>query len=249
MPDLRFLIRAWRAKGYVCRNIYILWLNGQPFRQKISPLLRLQKGFLYDTILNMSRIDTEEKTPKEKKIKTLAELFFVFFKIGLFTFGGGYAMISIIESECAKRGWADEKDIMNMVTLAESTPGVIAVSSATFIGYKVAGFFGALVSTFAVALPSFILISTLYFLFDAMYGNPYVTAAFKGLRACVAVLIVNAFITLFSKADKTPLNYVIMVAAFAYSLFTPFSVIYIILLALAAGALTGFIKGRKEGAK
>lgn len=197
----------------------------------------------------MSEHAKENKTPKEKKIKTLGQLFFVFFKIGLFTFGGGYAMISIMENECSKRGWTNEKDIMNMVTLAESTPGVIAVSSATFIGYKVAGFFGALIATIAVSLPSLVLISSLYFLFDAVYGNTFVTAAFKGLRACVAVLIVNAFITLFSKADKTPLNYVIMVAAFAYSLFTPFSVIYIILLALAAGALTGFIKGKKEGAK
>lgn len=197
----------------------------------------------------MSERTKENKTSKENKIKTLWQLFLVFFKIGLFTFGGGYAMISIMENECSKRGWTNEKDIMNMVTLAESTPGVIAVSSATFIGYKVAGFFGALIATFAVSLPSLVLISSLYFLFDAVYGNAIVTAAFKGLRACVAVLIVNAFITLFSKADKTPLNYVIMVAAFAYSMFTPFSVIYIILLALAAGALIGFIKGKKEGAK
>lgn len=191
----------------------------------------------------------ERKTQRKKRIKTLAELFFVFFKIGLFTFGGGYAMISIMENECSKRNWTNEKDIMNMVTLAESTPGVIAVSSATFIGYKVLGFFGALISTFAVALPSLVLISSLYFVFGAVYENVYVAAAFKGLRACVAVLIVNAFITLFSKADKTPLNYVIMVGAFAYSLFTPHSVIYIILLALAAGAVSGFVKGKKDGAK
>ncbi len=197
----------------------------------------------------MSEATKEIKTPKDKSSTTLLKLFLTFFKIGLFTFGGGYAMISLIETECGKRGWTKQNDIIEMVTLSESTPGVIAVSSATFIGHKVSGFLGALIATFAVVLPSFIVISSLYSVFDAFYHNFYVNAAFKGVRACVAVLIVRAFATLFGKADKKPLNYVIMVAAFACSLFTNISVIYLILFALAAGAVTGFIQGKKEGAK
>jgi len=177
----------------------------------------------------------------------LWRLFGVFFKIGLFTFGGGYAMISVIEREVVdKRNWCSREDIMDMVVIAESTPGVIAVNSATFVGYKTAGVLGAIIATIGVTLPSFLIISGLYFAMDAFLTNVYVAAAFKGVRICVAVLIFRAVISLFNLMDKKAFCFVLLVGSFIVATFTDFNVIFIILIGAILGLLyTNFIDKRQ----
>ncbi|MDD4832696.1 MAG: chromate transporter [Clostridia bacterium] len=178
----------------------------------------------------------------------LWRLFGVFFKIGLFTFGGGYAMISVIEREVVdKRGWCSKEDMMDMVVIAESTPGVIAVNSATFVGYKTAGILGAIIATLGVILPSFLIISGLYFAMDAFLTNVYVAAAFKGVRICVAVLIFRAVISLFNLMDKKAFCFVLLIGAFVVATFTDFNVIFIILIGAAIGLIyTNFIDKKQK---
>lgn len=155
-------------------------------------------------------------------------------------------MISVIEREtAAKKGWVSLGDISDMITIAESTPGVIAVNSATFIGYKVGGFWGSLFATIGVVLPSCLIISGIYFIYDIFVTNKYVAAAFAGIRACVVVLILNAFIKLFKLMDKKIWCYVVCVAAFAVATFTNFSVIYLLLTALVVGTIVGVVKVQK----
>ncbi|MEG1528051.1 MAG: chromate transporter [Clostridia bacterium] len=182
---------------------------------------------------------------KKYSIKTIFQLFAVFFKIGLFTFGGGYAMISLIEREAGKRGWANKQDMMELIVLAESTPGVIAVNSATFIGYKVGGFFGALFATIGVVCPSFIIISSLYFCLEAFLANSIVAAAFAGVRACVVVLIVNVFINLVTTANKNIYTYIAFVVSFAVATFTKFNVIYLILISACLGVGYAYFNDKK----
>ena len=116
-----------------------------------------------------------------KRFKELLGLFLTMFKIGLFTFGGGYAMLAILENEFVeKKKWTDKDDFLNMVAIAESTPGPIAINSATYLGYKRAGVLGSAVATLGVVLPSFIIIYTISLFFDAFLSLTFVAYAFKG---------------------------------------------------------------------
>lgn len=179
--------------------------------------------------------------------KNLRNLFFTFFKIGLFTFGGGYAMISVIEREVVyKRAWCAREDIMDMVIIAESTPGVIAVNSATFVGFKIAGVLGAIIATLGVVLPSFLIISGLYFALDAFLANVYVAAAFKGIRICVAVLILRAAVSLFGLTDKKAFCFILLTAAFAVATFTNFNVIWLILSGAVLGLAYTYLISKKQ---
>ena len=121
-----------------------------------------------------------------QKFKTCLKLFLVMFKIGLFTFGGGYAMISLLESELvAKRKWLESDEFLNVVAIAESTPGPVAINAATYVGYKLAGVWGSLSATVAVALPSFSIIFLISLFFDAFLSLKYVAYAFDGIQVCV----------------------------------------------------------------
>ncbi|MBR5900612.1 MAG: chromate transporter [Clostridia bacterium] len=142
-----------------------------------------------------------------EKLKRLFNLFLTFFKIGLFTFGGGYAMIAVIEREIIeKKGWISHEEFLDVIAIAESTPGPLAVNSATYIGYKIAGIFGSLFATLGVVLPSFLIIFTISFFFDKFIHITWVSYAFKGIQACVVFLILNAGIKMQSKIKKTAFN-------------------------------------------
>ena len=142
-----------------------------------------------------------------QKFKTCLKLFLVMFKIGLFTFGGGYAMISLLESELvAKRKWLESDEFLNVVAIAESTPGPVAINAATYVGYKLAGVWGSLSATVAVALPSFAIIFLISLFFDAFLSLKYVAYAFDGIRACVIFLILSAGVKMLLKLEKTVWN-------------------------------------------
>lgn len=144
----------------------------------------------------------------------LLDLFLTFVKIGLFTFGGGYAMIPIIENQCVEiKHWITNDEMMNMTVIAESTPGPIAINCATFTGYKKAGFVGALVATLGVALPSFIIIFIISIFLDKFLEFTIVANAFKGIKIAVGILILNAAITMFKKMNKQKLPVFIMISS------------------------------------
>ncbi|MGN8720178.1 chromate transporter [Holdemanella porci] len=131
------------------------------------------------------------------------ELFFTFVKIGLFTFGGGYAIISMIENNCVeKKAWITHDEMMDVTVIAESTPGPIAINCATFIGYKKAGFLGALVATLGIVVPSFIVIFLISMFLDNFLEITIVANAFKGIKVGVGLLILDAAITMINKMQK-----------------------------------------------
>lgn len=143
------------------------------------------------------------------------ELFATFFKIGLFTFGGGYAMISIVEEECVdKRKWISKDEMINLVIIAESTPGPIAINCATYTGYKVKGFIGALVSTIAMALPSFIIIFLISTILDNFLKIKLISYAFTGIKVGVGFLIIDAGVKMARSIDLKSFKAIILVFSF-----------------------------------
>lgn len=171
-----------------------------------------------------------------KKLKDLLKIFLTFFKIGLFTFGGGYAMISMMEREFIdNKKWISHEEFLDVVAIAESTPGPIAINSATYIGYKQSGFVGSLFSTFGVVLPSFVIIFAISFFFEKFLSLTYVQYAFYGIQACVAFLILSSGIRMFKKAKKNVLNIVLCFASFVALILlnifnVDFSTIYLIII-------------------
>ena len=144
----------------------------------------------------------------------LIELFLVFAKIGLFTFGGGYAMISIIENNCVERKkWITHDEMMNMTVIAESTPGPIAINCATFIGYKKAGFIGALIATLGMVIPSFSVIYCISMFLDNFLEITIIANAFKGIKIAVGLLILDAGIMMIKKMQKKKLSMFIMISS------------------------------------
>ena len=148
-------------------------------------------------------------------MKILLELFYIFARIGLFTFGGGYAMISIIEDICVERKkWISHEEMMNMTVIAESTPGPIAINCATYVGYKLAGFCGATVATFGMVLPSFVVIFIVSKFLDNFLEIKVIANAFLGIKIAVGILIFDAAITMIKKMKKKLFPSVIMISAF-----------------------------------
>ena len=144
----------------------------------------------------------------------LLELFFTFAKIGLFTFGGGYAMISIIENQCVERKkWISSDEMMNITVIAESTPGPIAINCSTFAGYKRAGISGALAATLGMVMPSFIVIYFISMYLDNFLELTIIANAFKGIKIGVGFLILNAGITMLKKMQKKKVSKAIMICS------------------------------------
>ena len=177
------------------------------------------------------------------------ELFGTFFKIGAFTFGGGYAMVALLEHEFVEeKRWLTREEFLDMVAIAESTPGPVAVNSATYIGYKLAGVAGAAASTLAVCLPSFAV-------FDRFLQLTVVANAFKGIQACVIYLILSAGVKMLKNLQRTPFNTAVVAVVLAAMvgcsvLAVKFSSICCILLCGAAGVLTYAVgQGKKGGTK
>lgn len=184
------------------------------------------------------------------KKTSLWQLFAVFFRTGLFTFGGGYAMIAILQEELVNnRKWITNNDMLDMIVVAESTPGVIAVNTATSIGYKQRGILGAIVATLGVVLPSFLIISALSYVISAFQSNIWYQSAFKGIQACVTVLVVNAFTKMFKQIEQDAYNYIALVVAFAVATFTNFNVIFLILCGALCGLLITIIKPKAKSEK
>ena len=172
------------------------------------------------------------------KFKKALLVFWSFFKIGLFTFGGGYAMISVISAELVeRRKWITQEDMTDMLIISEMTPGAIAVNSATFVGYRVAGVLGGIRGTLGVVLPSLIIITVLSFFVHYLEEVAWLAAAFKGIQAVVVVLIVNAMVKFFKQLDKNWQSYLIAAAALIVTLLTDFNVIFLIL----AGGIYGIV--------
>ena len=179
--------------------------------------------------------------------KTL-RLFLTFMKIGFFTFGGGYAMIPLIERETVERKkWITEDEVLEIVAIAESTPGPIAINAATFVGWRTAGIPGATAATVGVILPSFLIIIVVSFLLKKFRSNRIVSYAFAGIRAGVLALIVKALWSMFKRCPKGLFCYLIMGAAFAAAAFLPVNVIWIILLCAAFGIARAFLFKRRNG--
>ena len=144
----------------------------------------------------------------------LLDLFLTFSKIGLFTFGGGYAMISMIENHCVERKqWITHDEMMNVTVIAESTPGPIAINCATFTGYKKKGFIGALISTLGIVAPSFIIIFLISMFLDNFLELTIIANAFKGIKIAVGILILDAAITMIKKMHKKKLPRAIMICS------------------------------------
>ena len=184
----------------------------------------------------------------DSKAKRILTLFLTFFKIGLFTFGGGYAMIPFIQKEIVeKHGWITDDDILDIFAIAESTPGPIAVNSATFVGWRVAGFFGAALATFGVVVPSFIIILLISFLLTNFANIEVVKYAFEGIRAGVLALLVKALWTMFKKNPKGAVSYGIMAAAFIVTAFFNVPVIAVLFGCAVVGLASALWMARKEG--
>ena len=140
-------------------------------------------------------------------MKKYLELFFTMLKIGLFTFGGGYAMIALLQSELvAKRNWIDKDEFLDVVAIAESTPGPIAINAATYVGYKMLGVLGSLVATLAICIPSFTIIFLISLVFDAFLSLTVVEYAFRGIQIAVIYLILAAGVKMLRGMKKTAFN-------------------------------------------
>ena len=147
-------------------------------------------------------------------------------KIGMFTFGGGYAMINLLDNEFVERKkWLDSEEFMNLVTIAESTPGPIAINCSTYIGYKRAGFLGAIFATLGMCIPSFAIIYLISIFFNSFLDIKWVASAFRGIQVCVVFLIFSAGLKMLKKIKKTVFNVAVMLITFcAMILFSLFSV-------------------------
>lgn len=180
-------------------------------------------------------------------MKKLLDLFITFFKIGLFTFGGGYAMISVIENECVnKKSWINEEDMKEIVILSESTPGPIAINSSTFIGYKVNKILGSIIATLAVSLPSFIIITLVSIFLISFKNNTFIDLLFQGIRASVILLMSFAFLNLFKNTQKNIFLYSLLITSFVLNYFFNVKSIYIIAFTIIASIFYQLFLNRKH---
>lgn len=187
----------------------------------------------------------KEKSPN--RLSLLFSLFWTFFKIGAFTFGGGYAMIPLIQREVVENHkWLDDDDIMTVIAISESTPGPIAINMATFVGYRTGGVFGSAMATFGVVLPSFIIIMLVSGVLREFYTLPVVAYAFQGIRAGVLAMIFKALWTLYKKCPHDLLSFILMAAAFIVAAFLKVSAIYIIIGCAVCGLISALIMARRD---
>ena len=179
-------------------------------------------------------------------MKTILTLFGIFFKIGAFTFGGGYAMIPVIQKEIVdKKKWITNDDILDIVAIAESTPGPIAINTATFVGYKIAGFWGAFFATLGTVLPSFIIILVISFILDLFQGLKAVQYAFFGIRAGVLALLIKALVSMYKQCPKNVVSYILMAISFIAVAVFDIQVLDVILFCAAFGLISALLCERR----
>lgn len=182
----------------------------------------------------------------------LLDLFLSFAKIGLFTFGGGYAMISLIENTCVqKKKWITHEDMMNVTVIAESTPGPIAINCATFVGFRQKGYPGAVLATLGMILPSFLIILLISGILDHFLDITWVASAFKGIRIAVGILILDAALKMIRKMPKKRMALSIMICTavlmLLVNLFSWHLSSIIVMLAAGAISLSAFVMGKASG--
>lgn len=185
-------------------------------------------------------------------MRKVVTLFLSFFKIGIFTFGGGYAMIALLKNEfVSKKQWITDDEFLDMAAIAESTPGPIAINCATYIGCRTAGFGGALASTIAVCIPSFAIIYLISSFFENFLELSYVSYALDGIQACVVYLILSAATQMIKGARKTLFNMVLGIMVFvtmlAFSVLSvDFSTVFYILICGMMGVAAYLIQLRRR---
>ena len=171
-------------------------------------------------------------------MKTLLQLFLAFARVGVMTFGGGYAMIPILEREIVdRRGWASGEELMDYYAVGQCTPGVIAVNTATFIGYKVAGPLGGIAATLGVVFPSLVIITVIAGVLTHFADIPAVKSAFSAIRVCVCVLIFNAVLKLWKGAVKDKAALCLFLLVFGLSIFLDISPVFYVIFCATAGIL------------
>lgn len=179
-------------------------------------------------------------------MKDYLDLFLVFMRIGGFTFGGGYAMLPMLQKEVVEnRHWATEEELMDYYAIGQCTPGVIAINTASFIGYKTKGLLGAAFATFGVIAPSLVIITIIAAFLQNFADNLYVTYAFSGIRVCVCILILDATIKLGQKSIIDKISLLVFIIILGLSLFTNISTVLLVILAGIAGIFLG--KWNKKG--
>ena len=175
------------------------------------------------------------------------DLFLTFMKIGTFTFGGGYAMIPLIQTEvCTNKKWLEEKELSDIVAISESTPGPIAINAATFVGYHINGFIGACAATIGVVLPSLLIISIISFILDEFKSFRSVQYAFMGIRAAVLALILKALWMMFKSAKKKVITYIIMGIALILTAFLKIDAVFVIMGCGLFGLIWSLLKGKEQ---
>ena len=176
-------------------------------------------------------------------------LFWSFCRIGGLTFGGGYAMLPMLQKEVVENHkWATEQELLDYYAVGQATPGIIAVNTATFVGYKQSGVIGAVFATCGVVFPSLVIIMTIAGLIDNFSSLDIVQHAFSGIRIAVGVLILNALTKLVKGSVKDILGIILFIATFIASSFLNISVVYIIIVAALTGIISDFVK-RKRGSE
>lgn len=186
-------------------------------------------------------------------MKKYIDLFFTMLKIGIFTFGGGYAMIALLQNELVgKKGWIDKDEFLDVVAIAESTPGPIAINAATYVGYKILGVIGSVIATLAICIPSFVIIYAISLVFDAFLSLTLVAYAFRGIQVAVIYLILSAGAKMLRQMKKTPFNIIITssvtLCMVIFSLFAvKFSTVFYILICAAIGVFAYLLRTLKSG--
>ena len=182
-----------------------------------------------------------------EKFKKMLQLFIVFLKIGAFTVGGGYAMIPLISKEVVEnKTWITDDDILEIVAIAESTPGPIAINSATFVGYKVCGFVGSFFATLGTVLPSFCIILVISFVLSEFQDIKAVQYAFNGIRAGVLALLIKALFTMYKKCPKNMVSYIIMGGSFILTAILDIPVLAVIIGCALFGLVTSLTVLKEE---
>lgn len=178
----------------------------------------------------------------------LLKLFFIFSKIGLFTFGGGYAMFPVIKGEIIeKRGWITEEELLDYYAIGQCTPGIIAVNVATFVGKRLKGFLGSLFATLGVIFPSIVIILIIASCINNFADLWFVQSAFSGIRVAVIVLILNTIISMWKKSMKAPFDYIVFSLALVLSFFNIVSAVIVVIASAVAGIVYTLTSTKKGG--
>ncbi len=179
-------------------------------------------------------------------MKLLLDMFWTFAKIGAMTFGGGYAMLPMLQREVVEnKHWATEEELVDYFAIGQCTPGVIAVNTATFIGQKLTGIWGGIFATLGVVFPSLVIISCLAGVIEAFSHLVWVQNAFGGIRVCVCVLILNAVVKLFKKSVLDPVTFLIFLGVAIGSVLTDISPVAFVIIAAVIGIAVKNVGGKK----